>query len=136
MTCSSTDRRAERTAIHIEMNGSCPPSAASSWGRTPRTDAKRAFECSDHIGDRDRVGGPGEQPAAIAAADAAHEFTVAELAEDVEQESGWHVVPFGEDGTGDGPTRIVAFEDCDRGHHPHAVVDLVRDPHQARPYQP
>ncbi len=39
VTCSSTERRAERTAIHIEMNGSCPPSACSSCGRTPRTEA-------------------------------------------------------------------------------------------------
>ena len=39
VTCSSTPRSAARTATHSEMNGSCSPAAASSWGRIPRTDA-------------------------------------------------------------------------------------------------
>ncbi len=95
---------------------------------------ERAVERPDDIGDGDAVGGTGEQPPAIATADAADELTVAQLTQDVEEEARGHVVAFREDGAGDRPSRLLLLLLGDRGHHAYAVVDLVRDPHWPRPY--
>ena len=113
------------------------PTLRLQFVRTDTTYGRQgAVEGADHIGDRDVVGGAGEQPTAITPAHAPHEFTVAKLAQDVEQESGRHVVAFRQHSAGDGLARVVEFERGDRGHHANAVVDFVRDPHSSRPYQP
>ena len=121
VTCSSTDRRADRTAIHIEMNGSWPPSAVQFVRPDAADRGERAIEGADHIGDGDRVGRAGEQPAAFAAAHAAHEFGVAELAEDVEQESRGHVVAFRQDGARDRSPGVLSRSSS-------AIVAITRTP--------
>jgi hypothetical protein len=60
---------------------------------------------------------------------AAQQAGLAELTEDVDQESCRQIVSCGELVAGDWATGLVAVELGDRGHQPHPIVDLVGDPH-------
>ena len=53
-------------------------------------------EGADDVGNGDRIGGPGKRPSAVATSMAAQQAGLAELTEDVDQESGRQVVSCGE----------------------------------------
>ena len=129
VTCSRTPRSAARTATHREMNGSCSPASASSWGRIPRTDASGPSRARMTSATVIVVGRPGQHPAALAAAVALQDQPVAQRPQDVVEEAGRQVVGGRQHGPADRlagrllPHARQGRRDAD------AVDDLVRDAH-------
>ena len=130
VTCSRTERSAARVAIHSSTNASSSPVAASSWGRTPRTDARGPSTARMTSATVISAAGRASVQPPSAAAAALQDAAVAQEPQDVVQEPRRQVVG-GRQHVSGTPPPGSARQPGQRRRDPHGVGDLVGDPHTA-----